>query len=177
MRSRAHERGQTTIDFVTGMSVFLLVLIGVLVFLSGAFEPVGAAAQDTRPTADRVAGSLSTGLLGDPATPYLLGTSCTVDFFEGTSPADCRYTGSTVQERVGLDSTTSVNIKLRELTDSHTDGDLLCWDADAEEVTTTGCDTTFEVGADPPGDSTATVTAERIVRIDGTDAALIVELW
>lgn len=55
------ERGQTQYDFAIGVSVFLLVLIGVLVFLPSVFAsydtPVGA---DQREEADRLADRLVT---------------------------------------------------------------------------------------------------------------------
>ncbi len=197
--TRRQERGQTTLDFATGMSVFLIILISVLLFIPGSLEPFTKGAQDNIVTSNRVGDQLSEGLLGDPANPHVLNTSCSIEFFQGTTPAHggCRYTGSTLQERIGVQDRRLVNVTLRGNLSSHGGAeDVLCWDnngtypgrlveqSNASSNPAKTCHTTFAVGKTPPNRADATVTARRVVSVNRSaesaekvDVALIVEVW
>jgi hypothetical protein len=175
-----HERGQTTLDFALGASLFLLALIGVLVFVSGTMEPFTEGSQEDIGVADRVADSLAEGLLVDPAEPHILDTTCTVEFFAGNSPADCRHSGSSLTERVGVKNWQLINVTMQTDLTGGPDEEVLCWDSTDERVvarSTAGCDQQFTVGPTPPPRVGDTVTARRVVSINGTDTTMRVEVW
>lgn len=75
-------RGQTTMDFAVGVSVFVLVTVFVLTFSTGIVQPFSDTGQENTVVADRIADTLVGGMLGDPDRPYLLDKECTIAFFE-----------------------------------------------------------------------------------------------
>jgi len=183
-RSR-RQRGQTNLDFAVGTSVFLLSLVAVFVFVPGMIGPFTGGGQEHTVTANNVADRLSQGSLGDPETPHVLDTECAVDFFDGVANDDCGYDGSTLQERVGIRDRQNVNVTLRgNVTGGAGDGSNdLCWDAGTESLVeaddggTGSCSVRLSVGGTPPSGAGTSVTARRIVSIEGTDATMIVEVW
>jgi hypothetical protein len=184
-------RGQTTLDFATGMSVFLIILIAVLLFIPGSLEPFTGGNQDDIVTSNRIGDHLSEGLLGDPSNPHVLNTSCTIAFFENRS-GGCRFSEGPLQERIGVADWQLVNVTLQgNLSSDGGREDVLCWDDNggnpgqlAETGNTGSCDTTFAVGSTPSSSGEATVTARRVVSINRSagsdekvDVALVVEVW
>jgi hypothetical protein len=173
-------RGQTTLDFALGSSLFLLTLIGVLVFVSGTMQPFTEGSQEDIGVADRVADSLAEGLLVDPAEPHILNATCTVEFFADNSPSQCRHSGSNLTERVGVKNWQLINVTMQSDLTGGPDEEIVCWDSTDERVVYRGaadCDRQFTVGPTPPSGVGDTVTARRIVTIDGTDATMRVEVW
>ena len=171
-------RGQTSLDFAVGVSVFLLALIAVFTFVPGTLGPFTGGGQEDIVAGNRVAASLSEGLLGDPAQPHSLNRTCTVAFFQDSAPAYCNFEGGTLAERVGLGDDKQVNVTLRSnLTSDGDAGDVLCWSGSAiVERDNCGGGTPFTIGDTPP-DSGTSVSARRIVDIEGIDATMLVELW
>lgn len=162
------------------MSLFLIVLLSVLLFVPGTVAPFTEGGQERIVAANRIADSLSEGQLGDPATPQILNESCTVAFFNDSSPAGCHFTGTNLRDRVGLNERLGINVTLY----GNVSGDttLLCWDEDASPpevvfVDDAGCDVPFSAGPAVPTGSGATVTARRVVTIGRTNATLLVEVW
>jgi len=79
-------RGQTTLDFAVGVSVFLVVVAFVLTFVPGMLQPFESSVQQETATADRVAEELGAELLAEEVgTPYILDRECTFIFFEDES--------------------------------------------------------------------------------------------
>jgi hypothetical protein len=76
------DRGQTTLDFAVGVSVFLLTAIFVLTFVPGMLEPFEESTQEEISAADRIATELVEETLASPDRPNLLDRECTVIFFE-----------------------------------------------------------------------------------------------
>jgi len=76
------DRGQTTLDFAVGVSVFLLTAIFVLTFVPGMLEPFEESTQEEISAADRIATELVEETLASPERPNLLDRECTVIFFE-----------------------------------------------------------------------------------------------
>ncbi|MFD1587296.1 hypothetical protein ACFR9U_09890 [Halorientalis brevis] len=181
------------------MSVFLIILISVLLFIPGSLEPFTKGAQDNIVTSNRVGDQLSEGLLGDPANPHIVNASCTIDFFQNTTPGHggCQFTGSTLEERIGVQDRRLVNVTLRGNLSAHGGAeDLLCWDnngtdpgrlveqSNASNNAAKSCDRPFAIGETPPNRADATVTARRVVSINRSagsaekvDVVLIVEVW
>lgn len=114
------DRGQTTLDFAIGMSVFLIAVAFVFSFIPGMLEPFTGSNEAKTVVADRVADSLAEGMLGSPERPYILDGDCTVAFFDpasentdddGTYEAakgsntvtDCTFDDLPMRERLGLE--------------------------------------------------------------------------
>ncbi|WP_254271723.1 DUF7287 family protein [Haloarcula marina] len=187
-------RGQTTLDFAIGMSLFLAVLVFVFLFVPGLLSPFTEGAQEETVTTNRVADQLSKSMLGSPRRPQTLDTHCTVTFFEHTAPAPdrCRFTyESSVEAQLGLDAARqNVNITLRgNVTDGGIEDEILCWDGgDGTLVNATdtgsgpaGCDDGNDVvltrGDAPPTANDDSVTALRVALLDGQDVTMYVEMW
>ena len=76
-------RGQTTLDFAVGVSIFLVVVAFVVAFVPTMLEPFEQSAQEETAVADRLADQLATDLLAENVSePYVLDRECTVVFFE-----------------------------------------------------------------------------------------------
>jgi hypothetical protein len=158
-------RGQTTMDFAIGMSLFLLVLVGVFTFLPSVFAPFSADGGSSMVVADRAAARLAgQTLVATTERPLLLDAACTVAFFDETSPvpADCNFDADAgnLGAALGVDTDVHrVNVTLED---------------DGGVVSLKG--TPLRAGPDipPSGD---VVTATRAVRLDGTRERLLVRVW
>jgi hypothetical protein len=176
-------RGQTTFDFAIGVSIFLLALTAVILFIPGTLGPFTQGGQEDIGAANRMAASLSGGLLGDPARPYTLNETCTDRFFRNATSGSCRFQGATLNERVGADAHQKVNVTIRSNLSSDADGsDILCWDGNANDLVEIddNCDSAYtelKIGNTPPTSSGTSVTARRIVQMEGTQVSLVVEVW
>lgn len=147
-RTNATEgRGQTTLDFAFGVSVFLLAAIFVLTFVPGMLEPFEESTQEEISAADRIATDLVEETLASPGRPHLLDRECTVIFFEsredgndpagddaanvngngtfaepfgsGTYAGDCNFRDISFEDRLALASSTgaSLNVRVRLVRD------------------------------------------------------------
>jgi hypothetical protein len=75
-------RGQTTLDFAVGVSIFLVVVAFVVGFVPTMLEPFDGGTQEETAASDRLADQLVTDLLVEDAdTPYVLDRGCVVAFF------------------------------------------------------------------------------------------------
>lgn len=181
-------RGQTTLDFAIGMGVFLVTVAFVLSFSTGLTDPFLDSGQSHPVTADRVADTLSGGLLGDYANPGVLDDECTTAFFGGSGPGDCHFDpGNTLDERVGLEgrpagTEPALNVSIVGDIDGGVT-DVLCWDdrnRTIVEAGTSDCgssDVVYRIGESPPGTGGSVVVARRTVTIEGHDAAILVRVW
>lgn len=183
-------RGQMTLDFTAGVVIFLMVIAAVFMFVPGTLNPFTQSGQDDLVTVNRVGDDLSERLLGNATSPYVLNRTCTVAFFNDNSPSYCRFEGTTVQERVGVQDRKYVNVSLRGnvTSDSTETEELLCWDEDSNpnparllERDDSNCDPSDELlavgGTAPRNSSGSSVTARRIVSFNETDVSLVVEMW
>jgi len=179
-------RGQTTIDFAIGMSVFLISLAFIVAFVPGMLQPFVGGTKSEAPAANRMVDDLSQRLLGNASEPYALDTDCTRAFFDGSAPSACEFDGSTLAERVGVGDRSGVNVSISgDVTG--TDGDaILCWDEGGETVVerdSTDCtpgsngDVLLAAGANPTASGEKTVNARRVVLLDGHDVTIRVVLW
>ena len=135
------DRGQTTLDFALGVSVFLLTAIFVLTFVPGMLEPFEESTQEEISAADRIATQLVEETLASPDRPHVLDRECTVIFFEsrtdGLDPAgddednvdgdgtfsepfgsgsyagDCHFEDISFEDRLALASTTGAPLNVR----------------------------------------------------------------
>ncbi|WP_276272420.1 DUF7287 family protein [Haloarcula litorea] len=178
-------RAQTNLDFAVGVSLFLGVLIFVFLFVPGLLSPFTSGAQAQTVTADRAADHLTTSVLGSPRDPHSLRTHCTIQFFENAT--GCAFGPAPVAQQLGLDpATQNVNVTIvGNASSTATPDDTLCWDAANDSlVATTGCpnaganaNVNLTRGRAVPADNEATVTALRVVWLNGTDVTVVVEVW
>ena len=155
-------RAQTSIDFLVGMSVFLLTVAFVVAFLPSVFEPFTAADEGDTLAADRTAALLAEHLLADPATPSVLDGTCTAEFFDADGTVgDCRFTQDAggLEEALGVGPATAVNVTVEE---------------DGTAYAVGGVD--LRAGPTPPS-SGSVVTARRVVLLDGEERDLFVRVW
>ncbi|WP_332898686.1 DUF7287 family protein [Haladaptatus sp. CMSO5] len=167
------ERAQTSMDFLVGMSMFLIIVIFVLSFVPGIIAPFNDNVQEDTVTVDRVATQLSKGMLGSNAEPYILNAQCTADFFDASvvgNPNDCNFdpdrNNASVSERFGLSNTQQLNITIERDTDG---------DGDREIVSSGGI--LLKEGRSPPTSTASVVVARRVVYLDGQDVSLVVRMW
>lgn len=190
-------RGQTTIDFAIGMSVFLITLAFVLSFSTGLTDPFADTGQAHTITADRVAESLAGGMLGPREQPHLLDDTCTTDFFDPSDEntdndgsyslsSNCNFKDVPLKPRIGLQGRPAgtepeVNITLSGNATGPDGTDLLCWDGTNDavvEVDDNECGgVRYAIGSTPPKGSGSVVVARRVVTINGVQATLQVRVW
>jgi hypothetical protein len=75
------DRGQTTLDFAVGISLFLISVAVVVSFAPNLVEPFSDGGTADTVVANRAASQLVQGTLADPSQPYVLDKACTVAFF------------------------------------------------------------------------------------------------
>lgn len=184
-RERGHARGQTTLDFAVGMSIFLLSLSFVFVFVPGMLDPFTGGTQVETPAVNRVADDLTMQRLGNASEPYVLSTRCTREFFTAGAPAACRFSGSSLVERLGVSDRLIANVTVRGDLDGSAPGNVVCWDDSAgafEELSSCSPgsnpdDVVLSRGADPAGSGGKTVTARRVALLDGHAVTVEVVMW
>ncbi|WP_128478057.1 DUF7287 family protein [Halorussus pelagicus] len=164
--NRYASRAQTSIDFVVGMSVFLLTVAFVVTFLPSAFEPFTATGSGDVLAADRTAGLLAEQLLAHPTTPGAFDPACTAEFFDAAGDgaggvAGCQFTtdAADLDAALGLGPATAVNVTIAE------DGTIRSRNG-----------VTLAAGPTPP-DSENVVVSRRVVLLGGDDADLYVRMW
>ncbi|WP_372912727.1 hypothetical protein [Salinigranum sp.] len=176
-------RGQTTIDFAVGASIFLLSVAFILAFVPGMLEPFGTSLQEETVSADRIATQISNDLLTAGDRPHLLDRTCTVAFFDSAADdSACAFDNTqTLGDRFGLESRQHLNV---QIVGQDTDGDgtpeRLCADADGhvdEETQVGTCASPFEVGETVPNETGSVVVARRAVSVDGVRGTLLVRMW
>lgn len=179
-------RGQTTLDFALGISIFLAVMLFVFTFVPGLLDPFALSNEDDTVLVGQLADRLSEDTLGHPEEPYILDRPCTVGFFQTPSspPGRCRYSGNTLHDRLNVPQSTNVNVTIQQnITVGTAGSDILCWDDSAKELVPAsscgGGDTTLTAGESPTagGQNPSTITARRVVSLAGEDVMLKVVVW
>lgn len=176
-------RGQTTLDFAIGVSLFLSVLLFVFAFVPGILQPFNLSGEQDTVLSERIASKLSQGMLGDPSEPYVLNSSCTVAFFEdASSPDGCHWEGSDLEERVGSGRFANVNVTLEGNFGGTTE--TACWNGTHPNqalMGVTDCKSgTYQyltIGGTPPSANDATVTSRRVVSLHQRNLTMRVVVW
>ena len=154
------ENAQTSIDFLIGMSVFLLTVGFVFGLVPGIFEPFSADGGSNSLVADRGAAILVEGTLGSPDEPAVLNATCTEAFFAGTVQSGCRYKTTDLQTALAVPVGTRINVTITGSSGVRTlDG------------------TRLAAGPSPQTGSGGVVVARRIVALDGETNKLFVRVW
>ncbi|MFC6865042.1 hypothetical protein ACFQGE_16455 [Halomicroarcula sp. GCM10025817] len=169
-------RGQVTLDFLTGMAVFFVVVGFVFMFVPGLVSSTQGD-QETPMVADRVANQLVDFHLGEPASAAL-DPACTADFFGQDSPDACPTleTSQPLTDQLGIDDRYRVTVSIRADDAGRTDSAVLCMDGGVV-APCTGSAIPLAVGDAYQSGEGSVVTAERHVSLAGTKALLVVEVW
>jgi len=174
-------RGQTTLDFAIGISVFLAVVIAIFAFVPGILTPFTATGQSDAVTVDRTADYLVQDALGGTESPYLLDRGCTVAFFDRTAEErpddpfadDCRYENASLNDQLGFPDRTTVNVTIVGNVSGGTQPKPLYWDRTDRNLTENTGDVELAIGASLERQK-STTTATRVVRLHGRDVLMYV---
>jgi hypothetical protein len=176
-------RAQTTMDFTIGIVIFLGVVVFAFSFVPGILQPFELSDDENPSKSDRIANHLSQDMLGSTEQPHDLDRYCTVAFFNETYDASdsCNYNGGSLSDVFNLDGTTSVNITLKgNISGTGSANDQLCW-GDGELVDTSdsacGSDDVLARGDEVTDGEGTTITARRVVFLNGRSVTLEVVLW
>jgi len=159
------DRGQTTMDYAIGASLFLLVLVGVFMFLPSVFAPFSADGGASLVVADRTASKLAGETLTAATTePTVLAAGCTTAFFDadGAAPADCNYDA----DAADLPAALGFDDRRRQVNVTITSGGGV--------RTVNGTDLRAGPRVPPSAD---VVSASRVVLLDGEQSQLRVRVW
>ena len=171
-RSRAlagDDRAQTVLDFVVGMSVFLLVVGFTFAFVPSLLEPYIVGEGSTVIVAERGTAQLVESSLAGPGSTATLSGVCTHAFFNGTdaetaaSELGCNWESNAdaLHAELGVDEDRGLNVTV---TRNGTLGKL-------------GDDEVPMRGGDAPPRSQSVSAASRIVDIDGETYRLTLRVW
>ena len=176
--TRRGERGQTNIDLLVGVSVFLIAAGFVLAAASGLADPfVGS--QETPLVADRSAEIVVEGMFAPADTSGTLDEGCTFGFFNeslgaGTCAIAYDESESDLTARLGLASRYSVNVTVRRNATGGPEPDVLCTGGESVEA----CPGSTRLAAGrTPSDTRSTFAARRGAHLDGTDVIVEVVVW
>ncbi|WP_438267245.1 DUF7287 family protein [Halomarina salina] len=179
-------RGQTTLDFAIGVSVFLLAVAFVFSFVPGMVQPFSNSGQEEMAASNRLASQLATDALTE-GEPYVFDPVCTTEFFRHTptgSP-DCDFdqsvdlsSGGRMYERLDSDRRLSIHAALIGDADGDGTENSLCLSDSGSIIETDDgtCTVEYDTGDSVPS-SGSVVTASRRVSIDGIFAELVVKIW
>lgn len=166
-------RGQVHVDFVVGIVLFLAAFALVSAMLLQVLAPYDD--QATPVVADRAADRLADSLLVGNNDPGDLDDDCLDAFFLGGDGTGCSFDpADPLADRLGIDATYRVNVRLVANVSGDSEPELLCFNGG--DVGTCG---TGELVAGPPVPSggLALSVDRRLVRVDGRPVTLEVRVW
>lgn len=173
------DRGQTSIDFLVGIGVFLLTTGFIFGFVPGLLAPFGTG-QSMPLVADRVADTLVEDQLVDGPDAERLNETCVLGFFNATlaDGSGCSYdqTETDLAVRVGIDRRYHVNVSLVRTVAGQSTPEPLCADEDGFAACGPGSNR-LAVGDRIPEAHGSVVSASRIVQVNGHDALVLVRVW
>ena len=168
-------RGQTTLDFAVGMSVFLLAVIFVVAYAPTMFDPFAGGTGTKLIVADRAATTLSGDILATSSSaPGVLSMGCSAAFFDvslteeaGGSGAECQsINGEDFETLLSLDGR-NANVTIHELDAPSSEPASPTWIEGEDGLTRTN-------SASIPND---VAVSTRTVSIEGKQYRLTVRVW
>lgn len=157
---RSDDRGQTHIDFVVGIVLFLVAFTFVAAAVPHLLSPYED--QSTPVVADRVSASLAESLLVGANDPGVLDPACVEEYFGGNTTCDTFDPAADLPERSGVASHYSINVRLT----GDVDGDGTV--AEGERL---------EVGPPVPSGNRAASMDRQLLLLHGEPATLEVWVW
>lgn len=154
------DRAQTVLDFVVGMSVFLVAVGFTFAFIPSLLEPYAVGEGATVIVAERGAARLAESSLAGAGSTATLSHACTFAFFDGTDPktaenqSDCVWTANAadLHAELGVADFRGLNLTVTR------NGTVRTLDSDGGTVA-------MRAGPTPPRDRSV-ASASRIVAID-----------
>lgn len=193
------DRGQSVFDYTIGVSLFLVVVLGVLVFVPTAFGSFGgetAGGANDELVAERGADYLAGTALSGPERASTFRAGCLVLFFDGTTsnadvafePSECGLEpGEPLPMNLSLSPGQPVNVTVERNVTGDADREILCWNHrsdDPSNVTSIGhgeCGTSADDVELRAGSSVADneqfAAAERYGTVAGTGVYVVVRTW
>lgn len=169
-RSTGGRRGQTPLDFVLAIGVFVLAVAFVFGFVPGMLDPfTEGQAEDV--VADRVADAVVDDLTDAVESPRTLNETKTVAYFEETDD---------LAEWAGVDTTYGINVTLGRPMEGTSGVQVLCGTEGGDvQACADGEDsgTALQIGDEVPSSSTTVATARRSVMVDDRIAIVHVRVW
>jgi len=148
------DRGQTTMDFAAGISIFLVTVAFAFAFVPGIIAPFADTGTADPVTANRLADDLATDRLTAPDEQYVLDRDRTADFFADPSGID----------DVAVPEYRSVNVTVQNSSARS-----------ATDVVSVGGEPA-SAGPEVPSNADVT-TAWRAVTVDDRRLELVVRVW
>lgn len=170
LKLSVESRGQTTIDYAIGASIFMFVVGGVLLFIPTIFEPLSTSTTTNALVADQTATHITKQLLNSGETTATLDAVCTAAFFGQNTTLDdkCEFdTSSSTREMVGVSDSTDISITI---TNSQPVGD-------SSPITQEFEGNEYKLARATDTDQQNTAIATRIVSLNGDQYRLTVEVW
>ena len=167
------DRAQSVFDYSIGISIFVVVILGVLLFVPTAFASFGGSGNGPADglTAQRGADHLTGSILASSGGESDFSFGCTLLLFRGSashpsvdrSPAECGFQpGASLASKLGYTDTQPANVTIEADIDSDPDREILCWDSDANPPTSDAdSDVLKGVGDGDCGDAAADVPLSR----------------
>jgi len=154
------DRGQAVLDFVVGMSVFLVAVGFTFAFVPSLLEPYAVGEGATVIVAERGAARLAESSLAGSGSAATLSHACTLAFFDGTDPetasdeSDCAWTANAddLHAELGVDDARGLNLTVTR------NGSVRTLDPDGAAVA-------MRAGPAPPRDRSV-AAASRLVTVD-----------
>ncbi|WP_255195953.1 DUF7287 family protein [Halorarius litoreus] len=180
MATGGSARGQTGLDFLVGIGLFLLTVGFVLAFVPGTLTPFSDATEQPL-VADRLADTVVAGLAED-TEPNVLNTTCTVAFFGVAPDTGCAFDGSEtttadgLATELGAPAFTRVNVTLERSVAGTSTRTVRCGTASPLAIGDCSSGSPLATGNAVPADASV-VTATRAVWVDGQDAVVVVRVW
>lgn len=163
-------RGQTTLDYAIGASIFLFVVGGTFLFIPTIFDPLSTSTTTNALVADQTATHLTTQLLNNGETTATLDAVCTAAFFGQNAALDdeCAFdTTSSTRDIVGVSESTDMSISITNTQPTGAPSPVV------QEFE----GNTYELNRATDTDSRNIAIATRIVSLNGERYQLTVEVW
>ena len=171
-------RGQTSIDFIIGMTIFLFAIGFVFGFVPSIFEPFVGETASNMIVGDRTASTLTDDIIGDPQTPGVLDVTCTAALFaddldDEDIPDDCRFDQrEDLNRALGVDDERGLNVTIETVDD----GDTEVLERSDVEIAGDTYDVRYARGpSDPAGSDT--IETRRVVEMGDEQYRLYVRVW
>jgi len=171
------DRGQTTLDFVIAIGIFLLAVAFVFVFMTNMMGPFTQDASQGM-VADRVVDAVVSDLTVAADSPTELDETCTVAYFTRVAAGDCPFdVSASLTDQAGVSPLVDVNVTIGHPVAGGPGLDVLCTDGVSIEPCS-GDGQRLQVGPPVPESASTTIaTARRSVVIDGRIAVVDVQVW
>lgn len=178
-----YRRGQTALDFMIGMGVFLFAIVFLLTVIPAIIDPFSGS-QEQPLIADRVASEVANGMMVEPGTSTTLDETCTYTFFNQSlgNGSDCAVPFNESEDhlptRLSIDDRYSLNITVRRNVSGDVRPDILCTNGNRVDSCSGIAvnETRLAIGPIPANRKTVTAT-QRAVFLDEKDVIVVIKLW